>query len=126
MARYVDVYLDTEDSVIINLHSSMQLGERILNDHWNDTIPDWSWGNNSYWNANTVNLLTHNDNVPFLESVEPYEGFEFIISKHKLDASEVRIRIEMRDFLGEAEDMILTPRSERYDAKSWPQLYLVE
>jgi hypothetical protein len=46
--RYIDLYLVNE-TYTINLHASMQLGERILIDSWDDSTPKWHWGNNMGW-----------------------------------------------------------------------------
>ena len=81
VGRYVDMYLYNESLGTVNLHASMQLAERQLIGNWNDTIPAWNWGNNRDWISNKVEVVNDNDEIPFLESVKPYQGHEFQISK---------------------------------------------
>ncbi len=123
-ARYVDLYLETRTMGMINLHASMQLGERLLTENWNDTIPQWNWGNNTNWEANTVQVISDDENIPFIESLKPYEGFEFRISKKKLGEETVRIRIEIKDFLGQTDGVVYPSASLRNETDQWLQLDL--
>ena len=118
VARYVDLYIQTPGT-LLNLHASMQLGERHLTGQWDDSTPRWSWGNNSNWEANPVEIINDDDDLPFLETVAPYEGYEFRVSKSKLSAGSLRLRIELRDFMGKSEDRVYPISSTRYDVDSW-------
>ncbi|WP_298895137.1 hypothetical protein [uncultured Psychroserpens sp.] len=122
--RYIDLYINNDSIGTINLHASMQLGERVLGDHWNDTIPTWDWGNNKDWISNNVEIVNHNENMSFKESIVPYEGFEFKISKRKIKSKKNRIRIEIKDFLGEAQDIVYPSDSERNTKENWNPILL--
>ena len=119
VSRYVDLYIANDAIGTTNLHASMQLGERQLIDHWNDTTPAWNWGNNIDWEANIVEVENEDETISFLESVKPYEGHEFQISKRKLKGEQVKIRIEIKDFVGQASDVIFPAASERYNTEHW-------
>ncbi|WP_298899639.1 hypothetical protein [uncultured Psychroserpens sp.] len=122
--RYIDLYINNDSIGTINLHASMQLGERVLGDHWNDTIPTWNWGNNKNWISNNVEIVNHNENMSFKESIASYEGFEFKISKQKIKSKKNRIRIEIKDFLGEAQDIVYPLDSERNTTENWNPILL--
>ena len=119
VGRYVDLYLENESIGIVNLHASMQLGERKLIDSWNDTIPAWSWGNNNGWTANVVEPLNKGGEGSFLASVKPYQGHEFQISKKKIKDKKLKIRLEIKDFIGQAEDIIFPVDSKRNETENW-------
>lgn len=122
IGRYVDLYIDNDSIGIINLHASMQLGERLLTDNWNDTIPVWNWGKNTYWTANNVVVIDESEEISFLESVKPYQGHEFKISKNHI-GKKIRVRLEIKDFLGKASDIVYPFNSERQRTEDW---YLLE
>ena len=124
VSRYVDLYIDNDSNGTINFHASMQLGERLLSGNWNDTIPAWSWGNNDQWYANKVVIINNNENISFQESLKPYEGYEFKISKRKIIGKDIRIRIEIRDFEGKADDIIFPLNSKRMNEENWYSLKL--
>lgn len=123
VARYVDIFIKPSGHDITNLHASMQLGERLLTGEWNDTIPQWNWGNNDNWSANTVILRNHNDTIPFIQLVQPYNGFEFRIARDKIEP-QFKIRIEIKDFEGKAEDVVYPKHSKRDDLGSWKEIDL--
>ena len=124
VGRYIDLFMDNDSIGTINLHASMQLGERQLSDNWNDSIPTWNWGNNSNWTANTVVVVNESENISFLESIEPYQGFEFQISKKKIKSKKVRIRLEIKDFMGQETDLIFPLNSEHLKPEDWALLEL--
>ena len=71
-SHYTDLYLLS--ALLVNLHASMQLGERQLplDGTWNDETPAWSWGNNKNWIANSVNYKSNaSESAPFLEQGNP-------------------------------------------------------
>ncbi len=119
VGRYVDLYVDNDSIGTINLHASMQLGERQLIDNWNDTIPVWNWGNNVNWTANKVEVVNEDEEISFLESVKPYQGYEFQISKEKIRSKKVKIRIEIKDFVGQADDIVFPINSKRERTENW-------
>ena len=123
--RYTDAYVHSEAIGTVNLHASMQLGERVLHDGWDDSTPAWNWGNNSQWQANTVKLDEAKDKqLPFSDRLQPYHGQEFRIDKTKLAPGQVRLRLEVRDFMGEAEAISFPEESTRADVGSWVSLKL--
>ncbi len=119
VARYIDLYIDNESIGTINLHASMQLGERQLIDEWSDTIPEWNWGNNTNWTANKVEVVSEDEKIPFIESLKSYDGHEFQISKKKINNKKVKIRLEIKDFVGQADDIIFPINSERKRTDNW-------
>ncbi|NAY92590.1 hypothetical protein GTQ34_11740 [Muricauda sp. JGD-17] len=121
--RYVDLYLK-QDAVLTNLHASMQLGERMLKGNWNDTLPKWNWGNNTDWKANTVKIISDEEDVPLREALASYDGFEFQISKERMTDNELLIRVEFRDFEGKAPDIIFPEGTSRYTPQQWLRLDL--
>jgi hypothetical protein len=123
VARYVDLYIKTGDS-LKNIHASMQLGERSLYGEWNDTIPGWNWGNNKLWTANKVSLLTNNDSLPFSKQVNPYDGFEFTIDKSMLGSNTFRLFVEIKDFMGEAKDIKFPKDATRKEYEKWYKVRL--
>lgn len=120
--RYLDLYLHNDSIGTINIHASFQLGERKLERQWDDEVPAWNWGNNAGWMANKVESVSEVEDLPFLDSVKPYEGFEFRISKAKIKNDKARVRLEIRDFRGQAGDIVFPPDSERLTTENWFEL----
>lgn len=119
VGRYIDLYMDNDSIGTINLHASMQLGERQLTENWSDTIPEWDWGNNSRWTANNVMAVSDSEEISFLESVAEYEGFEFQISKSKISGKTIKIRLEIKDFEGQASEIVFPLNSNRTKTEDW-------
>jgi len=127
---YVDMFLLISDS-LYNIHSSSQLGERKLDDpNWNDQTPMTNWGYTNDWTSNFVNFdkfklkelrdKEFKGNV-YLESVMPYDGFEFQFSKKTWKLNKSKIRIELRNMVG-IEDYVETifpENSERKNQENW-------
>ena len=124
VARYVDLYLYHDSFGTLNLHASMQLGERLLMGNWNDTTPEWNWGNNENWSANKVEVVNDDENISFFESLKPYQGHEFQISKRRIRNSNFRLRVEIKDFVGEAKDIVFPENSDKRNTATWLQVYL--
>ena len=123
LGRYIDLYIANDSIGTINLHASMQLGERQLMDYWSDTIPAWNWGNNVEWAANNVKVVNESKEMSFMESVEDYEGFEFRISKSKIKSKNIKVRLEIKDFLGQASEIVFPLNSNRMKTEDW---FLIE
>ncbi len=119
LGRYVDMYITNDSIGVLNLHASMQLGERALGITWNDTMPAWNWGNNTNWSANEVKVIDESEQITFLESVEFYQGFEFKIAKDKIQSKISKIRIEIKDFMGKEDEIIFPLNSERSNTDNW-------
>lgn len=100
---YTDVFFKTATGQI-NLHASMQLGERALpeDELWDDEKPAWKWGNNQDWSANTVRYKAGaSQDQPFHQQIESYQGQEFRISRDK-PGSDFAILVVIRDFVDPA------------------------
>ncbi len=123
-SKYVDLFLSNESIGTINLHASMQLGERQLTANWDDSSPAWNWGNNTLWTANHVEMINHSKDIPLMESIKPYQGYEFQIDKRKLQGTKAKIRLEVRDFQGKSEDLIFPENSTRKHTAQWFELIL--
>ncbi len=121
--RYADVYIASEAGTI-NLHASMQLGERKLTEGWNDTIPKWNWGNNKNWAANRL-LLRGKDLKSLNKSqLNAYNDYEFKISKEKLASANFRIYIEIKDIYGKESGVCFPKDSIRYNINNWQSIHL--
>ncbi|MBP6010973.1 MAG: hypothetical protein KBA31_01995 [Alphaproteobacteria bacterium] len=123
--RYADIFLARSDGKILNLHASMQTGERLLvGGNWTDTEPSWQWGNNTMWRASTVRRRDGVGNdEPFLKQMLPFDGQEFLLDR-KMVKGDIFIRIEVRDFTGEKPDVVHPESSSRFDSNGWLRLIL--
>jgi hypothetical protein len=120
---YTDLYIRTETG-LINLHASMQLGERLLpeGDLWDDTTPAWNWGNNLQWTANTVSYKRGaSESLPFTEQVVPYKGQEFKIEIEKLGKN-FSLFVTIRDFADAAALASFPPNGVPRDVSTWQLL----
>ena len=123
VARYVDLFFSTDGSEIVNLHASMAVGERQIVGSWTDENPPWRWGNNRGWSANTVSIAVDREDLPFLDTVVPYDGFEFRIAKSKIMKGS-KLYIEVKDFVGEASGIQIPEGAEPGNADTWLLLLL--
>jgi hypothetical protein len=94
---YTDLYFKTDS--ILNLHASLQLGERnllVLADP-----VEWSWGNNRLWTASVVTYKKNaGEKQSFYEQVEQYDGQEFVIQKNRFrGVTEIKLKIIVGDFI---------------------------
>lgn len=124
---YVDLFLQTEEGVVHNLHASMQLGERIVRGRdWDDRTPATVWGRGEGWLANTQRLRPERakDDPPTRASFVPYDGHEFVISRTRFTGKVWRLRVEVRDFRGQHADIVFPSGSSRHDPAGWWQLRL--
>lgn len=120
--RYVDVFIADRAGVLHNLHASMQVGERTLpaRARWTDETPEAAWGQTTGWTANTATTLDPETHAPSIEQLAPFDGYEFVIDRAVL--SPWRIRVEVRDFHGEARDIVWPAQSRRTDIATWAVL----
>lgn len=81
---YVDLFLLLEDGKRINLHASMQVGERELPaTEWTDLAPRTHWGKQDRWQANFAREVAGADSsAPLPETIIPYDvcRFRFMLS----------------------------------------------
>jgi hypothetical protein len=119
--RYVDVFIADRAGVLHNLHASMQVGERTLPARrWTDETPETNWGQTTGWTVNAATTLDPETHGPSIEQVAPFDGYEFVIDRTVL--SPWRIRVEVRDFHGEARDIVWPAQSRRTDIATWAVL----
>lgn len=121
---YTDVFIKTNQ--LLNLHASMQLGERILpNDNsWNDEYPKWNWGNNHLWAANKVKLKKDAiESLPFEKQIETYQGQEFKISKAKL-SHRIYLLVLVRNFTNEKTRFTYPAKVNLKSYRSWLKISL--
>jgi hypothetical protein len=119
--RYVDVFIADRAGTLHNLHASMQVGERTLPARrWTDEEPPTAWGQTTGWTANAATQLDPETHGPSIEQVAPFDGYEFVIDRAQL--SPWRIRVEVRDFHGEARDIVWPAQSRRTDIATWAVL----
>jgi len=130
---YVDIFLLIDES-LFNIHSSAQLGERKLTEpDWDDSTPVTNWGYINDWTSNTVLF----DRIKYkklkeegfegnisLESVIPYDGFEFQFAKNTWNLDTSKMRIEMRNMVGieDFEETIFPATSQRNSYDKWYEL----
>jgi hypothetical protein len=75
-AAGVDVFVDTAEGGLLNLHASARVGERLLQGGgW----APWAWGNNRLWDSHAT--------------MRPLPGREFRIARARLAADRVRLRV---------------------------------
>jgi hypothetical protein len=124
--RYTDLFVMHDEGTILNLHASMQTGQRKLSGTaWTDTEPPWGWGNNTKWRANTVAFRPGADpNAPFAKQIVPYDGQEFLIERGLNPGNKWVVRIEARDFTGTDADVVWPAESTRYDPNGWKVIAL--
>jgi hypothetical protein len=125
---YVDLFLMLEENKRINLHASMQVGERELAAAgWDDRDPPTHWGRQDRWRANQVKEAPGKQaSTPLRDAFVRYDGFEFRLSKARFGRAGWRMRLEVRDFGGEREDIVLPKASTRFDAATWAEFTLAE
>lgn len=121
--HYTDLYVAGADAEALNLHASMQTGERRLPAAgWSDAEPAFAWGRQAGWNANTVAERPQASAAASLaEQLQPYDGQEFRIAHERLPV-QARWRVEVRDFEGKKPDLAWPPGSTRTDRSSWAPL----
>lgn len=118
--HYVDIFILQGDE-IVNLHASFKVGERrLVGRDWTDSTPATAWGQTTGWTANSVRKRKDaKPAIDFAESLEPYQGYEFVLDKSKFGEGPLQIRIETRDFLGQKADVVFPVSSARLDPTGW-------
>lgn len=126
-ATYVDVFLQGADGVVHNLHASLQWGERIVSgDAWTDQEPPTTWGRPARWGANRSAWAPGGREAKEVTraSFVPYEAHEFWIARASFPGAKWKVRIEVRDFAGQAGDVVVPAQSSRFQPAGWLELRL--
>jgi hypothetical protein len=120
--HFTDLYLAGPGGEILNLHASMQLGERRLSaEHgWNAASPAFTWGTPIGWRANTVVRKPDADPAaPFVEQLLTYDGQEFAVDLEALGRGPWRLRIEVSSF-GDGAPVAAWPAgADSVDTSGW-------
>ena len=137
MVAYIDLFVDFGKGYIHHLHSSAQIGERILTDTtWTDTNPATHWGNANQWYANEMRtdrvkaqeLVTQDPNRDrnqmLLQTTYPIDGYEYIFHKKRFSDKVWNIRLEVRTGMPGSASVIYPANSVRKDSKNWAKIIL--
>lgn len=118
MLPYIDMFIETDDKKIYNIHASFQLGERDLTglENWDDNNPTTRWGYTSMWYANEIRQDRSKRNE---ESIYYYDGFEFQISKDKFQSENIKLRVEVRPAKEGHEEIYYPENSGRKNPDGW-------
>lgn len=117
----VDLFIEIPDGQVIQLHSSMQIGERVLEDTtWTYDSPAWRWGNHVDWIASESKTdPSLSRDLPFDQRLYPSDGVEFQIRRSRFSGDLWRMRIEISSFV-DPENVIAYPeKSERKNTSHW-------
>lgn len=117
--RYLDVYVRDSDGRSINLHASMRQGERVLPKEWTDSSPAFAWGPLKDWQSSIARRTTAPPDAPISRQLEPIEGYEMRVPVAHLGCPPFSVRVEIRDFIGEAPDWVYPAASSRSDHSTW-------
>jgi hypothetical protein len=122
--RYLDLYVADRQGQLRNLHASMQQGERLLpqGETWDDRDPAFTWGRSEAWRTNIVEHSGAPPDAPVDRQLRAYQGFEMDIPLAHLGPGPWRIRLEIRDFRGEAPDIAWPAGSTRHDRSMWLEI----
>ena len=121
VARYADLYFALAGDHILNLHASMQTGQRELRGNdWTDESPEWEWGRSSLWTASTTSMRPDaSTDAPFHKTISSMDGYEFMIDYRLIGTGPWRMLIEYRDFVGHAQDNVLPEYGSRMNSSEW-------
>lgn len=99
----------------------MRQGERVLprEGGWSDSDPPFRWGPLPGWQSNIAERTGAGSDAPLAEQLRPYQGYEFRIPFARLGRPPWQMRVEIRDFLGESEDVAWPAGSSRVDSGGW-------
>lgn len=122
--HFTDLYIQTKER--LNLHASMQLGERVLpaDGYWDDDRPAFSWANTMNWTANVVTYKPGTlESSSFDKQVVFYEGQEFKIDKSKI-LNQFKLLIRLRDFVNASVDLVYPSQGNLQNTHTWQSIQL--
>jgi hypothetical protein len=132
MIPYIDLFIDYKEGFIHNIHSSSQIGERILTDTtFTDASPQFHFGNSKDWYANEQRFdrikaqqLLQEDpkrdkNLMQLHTNYPYDGFEYVFKKSRFRQPLWRIRIEVKTGMPGFENIYFPKGSSKHVSEKW-------
>lgn len=126
-----DLYLQNDSFGSINLHASMQLGERTpVEDSWSPEVNPYRWGNNEGWTANIFEWneeLRESRSLNIIEKLLYSQGQEYVISKEKIpgDYLNLNIKINVIAMDNQALPIAYPEGSTETDPATWLRLELV-
>jgi 3-oxoadipate enol-lactonase len=131
----VDMFISPDGKNIHHLHTSAQIGERLVNENsgpWDN--PSFIWGNSNGWYANEIRW----DNVKMQDLMKQgkdrdeaqemsyfkYDGFEFQIKQSKFSSDQWLFRIEVPMAPDFDKPVIFPEGTEMKSTKNWVKLEL--
>jgi hypothetical protein len=133
MSPTMDLFIQPGDQEIYQLHTSAQIGEIVLREGDSED-PPWVWGYSPDWYANEVRwdqrqreeLIAQgmDRDRAQIETLFPYDGFEFQIRASKFESSEWRIRVEVRSAPDFDAPFVFPPHTQRRSTEGWLTLRL--
>lgn len=126
-----DLYLQNENFEPINLHASMQLGERAYTQNiWKTDTNPYSWGNNEGWTANIFQWneeVRESRSLHIIEKLLYSQGQEYVVSKEKIpgDYLNLDIKINVIALDNQAMPIAYPEGSTETDPTTWLRLELV-
>lgn len=127
-----DLYLKNEKLQPINLHASMQLGERQFSQNsWDAMVNPYQWENNELWTSNVFEIdsaLREDRSVPMLKKLLYSEGQEFVISKDRLSGNsfDFALRVNTIGLDNQAKPINFPPNALADDLSTWLSFQLIE
>jgi hypothetical protein len=123
-----DLFIEPDGGEVHQLHASAQLGEIILPPEGREP-PAFVWGSSPFWYANEVRwdqarrerLMAEGMDADRaqMETIFPYDGFEFQIRQEKFDADQWRIRIEVPSHPDYENPLVFPENTRRTDSEGW-------
>ena len=127
-----DLYLQNENFEPINMHASMQLGERhYVQNSWKTDVNPYSWGNNKGWTANIFQwneAVRESRSLHIIEKLLYSQGQEYVISKEKIsgDYLNIDIKIIVIALDNQALPIAYPEGSTENDTTTWLRLELAQ
>lgn len=123
--RPIELFIDNGGDSLHVLHASAQIGERAFADTlWQDTVPQWRWGNHVDWMANEGKVdATRPAGVPYRHRLFPADVTEFQIRRSRFPGDRWRMRVDVMVFAQGHPTEVFPPGANR-DSSTWMTLVL--